>query len=114
MNLYSDDTRNGYEQTLSWLNKWACSRSFGLGTHMPWDEQFLVESLSDSTIYMAYYAIVHHLQNGDMYGFGESAIKAQQLTDDVWDYIFCDAPFPKSTDISSTLLERMKLEFEYW
>jgi len=51
---------------------------------------------------------------GGMYGFSESAIKAQQLTDDGWDYIFCGGPFPKAIDISSTLLERMKLEFEYW
>jgi len=114
MSLYSDETRHGFEHTLSWLNQWACSRSFGLGTRIPWDEQYLVESLSDSTIYMAYYTVAHHLQNGDMYGSSESAIKPQQLTDDVWDYIFCDGPYPKSTDISSSLLNRMKQEFEYW
>ncbi|MED6176283.1 hypothetical protein PIB30_086621 [Stylosanthes scabra] len=96
MNLYSDETRHGFEHTLSWLNQWACSRSFGLGTRIPWDEQYLVESLSDSTIYMAYYTVAHHLQSGDMYGSSKSsAIKPQQLTDDVWDYIFCDGPFPK-------------------
>lgn len=43
--------------TLGWLQQWACSRSFGLGTRLPWDEQFLIESLSDSTIYMAYYTV---------------------------------------------------------
>ena len=68
MNVHSDETRHGFEHTLGWLNQWACSRSFGLRTHTPWDEQFLVESLSDSTIYMAYYTIAHLLQNGDMYG----------------------------------------------
>src|ERR1044072_83941 len=114
MSLFSNETRHGFEHTLSWLNQWACSRSFGLGTRIPWDDQFLVESLSDSTIYMAYYTIAHYLQNGDMYGSSESVIKPQQLTDDVWDYIFCDGPFPKSTDISSSLLNRMKKEFEYW
>jgi hypothetical protein len=45
-----------------WLNQWACSRSFGLGTRLPWDEQYLIESLSDSTIYMAYYTVAHYLQ----------------------------------------------------
>jgi leucyl-tRNA synthetase len=114
MSLYHDETRHGFEHTLGWLNQWACSRSFGLGTRIPWDEQFLVESLSDSTIYMAYYTIAHYLQNNDMYGTSESSIKPQQLTDDVWDYIFCGGPFPKSTDISSSVLEKMKLEFEYW
>jgi hypothetical protein len=47
-----------------WLKWWACSRSFGLGTRVPWDEQFLIESLSDSTIYMAYYSVAHLLQVG--------------------------------------------------
>lgn len=45
-----------------WLNQWACSRSFGLGTRLPWDEQYLIESLSDSTVYMAYYTVAHYLQ----------------------------------------------------
>jgi len=44
--------KNEYVNTLNWLGNWACSRSFGLGTRVPWDEQFVVESLSDSTIYM--------------------------------------------------------------
>ena len=38
-----------------------CSRAFGLGTKLPWDEQWLIESLSDSTIYMAYYTIADML-----------------------------------------------------
>ncbi|KAF7810405.1 leucine--tRNA ligase, cytoplasmic [Senna tora] len=114
MNLYSDETRHGFEHTLGWLNQWACSRSFGLGTHIPWDEQYLVESLSDSTLYMAYYTVAHILQKGDMYGSGESAVKPGQLSDEVWDYIFCGGPYPKSTDISSSILNKMKLEFDYW
>ena len=34
------------------------------GSRIPWDEQYLIESLSDSTIYMAYYTISHLLQGG--------------------------------------------------
>ena len=32
------------------------------GTKLPWDPQYLIESLSDSTIYMAYYSVAHLLQ----------------------------------------------------
>jgi leucyl-tRNA synthetase len=113
MNTFSAETRNGFEHTLGWLNQWACSRSFGLGTRIPWDEQFLVESLSDSTLYMAYYTIAHLLQNGNMYGQGVSSVKPEEMTDEVWEYVFCDGPAPKS-DISPALLSRMKQEFEYW
>ncbi|KAL2936614.1 Leucine--tRNA ligase cytoplasmic [Bienertia sinuspersici] len=114
MNCYSDETRHGFEHTLGWLNQWACSRSFGLGTRIPWDEQYLVESLSDSTIYMAYYTVVHFLQKGDMYGSDTSLIKPEQLSDDVWDYLFCGGSYPKSSDIDPNVLNLMKREFEYW
>lgn len=74
--------RHGFNGTLDWLKEHACARSYGLGslfngreqesdwigplgTRMPWDEAWLIESLSDSTIYMAYYTIAHLLQGPD-------------------------------------------------
>ncbi|MCO5579420.1 hypothetical protein L7F22_033275 [Adiantum nelumboides] len=113
MELYNDETRHGFVHTLGWLNQWACSRSFGLGTRIPWDEQYLIESLSDSTIYMAYYTVAHLLQGGDIYGHKEAGIRAEQLTDEVWDYVFGNGPFP-STNISESFLKSMKKEFSYW
>ncbi|KAF2295829.1 hypothetical protein GH714_034392 [Hevea brasiliensis] len=87
MNLYSDETRHGFEHTLSWLNQWACSRSFGLGTRIPWDKDFLVESLSDSTIYMAYYTVAHLLHNEDMYGtYKPHPVQPEQMTDEEFEY----------------------------
>jgi leucyl-tRNA synthetase len=62
MNTYGKQTREEFEEALDWLESWACSRTYGLGTHIPWDPQYLVESLSDSTIYMAYYTVCHLLQ----------------------------------------------------
>jgi len=61
MNTYFPETRNAFESTLAWLNQWACARTYGLGSVLPWDPQFLVESLSDSTIYMCYYTVAHLL-----------------------------------------------------
>ena len=61
---YSDEARNNFESTLDWLHEHACSRSYGLGTKIPWDPQYVIESLSDSTIYMAYYTVAHLLQGG--------------------------------------------------
>ena len=58
---YSDKTLTEFRETLDWLKKWACSRNTGLGTRLPWDKQFVIESLSDSTIYMAYYTVAHLL-----------------------------------------------------
>lgn len=61
MNTYNQETRNNFEKVLGWLRQWACARSYGLGSKMPFDQNVLVESLSDSTIYMAYYTIAHLL-----------------------------------------------------
>ena len=61
MNTYSPETRHAFQKTLAWLNKWACARTYGLGSELPWDRHFLVESLSDSTIYMSYYTVAQLL-----------------------------------------------------
>ncbi|KAM7257744.1 hypothetical protein ACFE04_013485 [Oxalis oulophora] len=114
MNLYSDETRHGFEHTLGWLNQWACSRSFGLGTRIPWDPDFLVESLSDSTIYMAYYTVAHILHEHNMYGKCTGPIAPQQLTDEVWEFIFCGGPYPTNSSIPSSILKKMEQEFNYW
>ncbi|KAF9883481.1 cytosolic leucyl tRNA synthetase [Aspergillus nanangensis] len=119
LNTYTNETKNGFEKNLDWLNRWACARTYGLGSKLPWDPQFLVESLSDSTVYMAYYTIAH-LLHGDRYGSttGPLDIKSDQMIDEVWDYIFTrreigDDLVSKS-GISKDSLEKMRREFEYW
>ncbi|KAA8495692.1 Leucine--tRNA ligase, cytoplasmic [Porphyridium purpureum] len=90
MNMYHAETTRGFEHVLGWLREWACSRSFGLGTKLPWDPQYVIESLSDSTIYMAYYAVAHLLQGKDnMNGkqVGPLGIRADQMTDEIWDFV---------------------------
>jgi leucyl-tRNA synthetase len=62
MNCYHDEVFKNFTSTLNWLKEHACSRTYGLGSKLPWDEQWLIESLSDSTIYMAYYTVAHLIQ----------------------------------------------------
>ncbi|KAG4300705.1 hypothetical protein PCANB_002964 [Pneumocystis canis] len=114
MKTYNDETRHGLEGTLDWLNQWACSRSYGLGSHLPWDPQYLVESLTDSTIYMSYYTIAHLLHE-DIMGIkkGSANIEAKDMTDDVWDYIFCRGSKP-NTQIPISTLDKLRREFEYF
>ncbi|XP_052444280.1 leucine--tRNA ligase, cytoplasmic [Carassius gibelio] len=116
LETFCDETRKNFEATLAWLQEHACSRSYGLGTRLPWDEQWLIESLSDSTIYMAYYTVAHLLQGGVLNGQGPSplGIRAEQMTREVWDYIFFKTtPFPK-TDIPKEKLQKLRREFEFW
>ncbi|XP_075397882.1 leucine--tRNA ligase, cytoplasmic isoform X2 [Tenrec ecaudatus] len=74
LETFCEETRKNFEATLDWLQEHACSRTYGLGTRLPWDEQWLIESLSDSTIYMAFYTLAHLLQGGDLRGQGESPV----------------------------------------
>ena len=119
LNSYSAETKNGLEGVLNWLNQWACARTYGLGSKLPWDPQFLVESLSDSTIYMAYYTIAHYLHK-DIYGKepGLAGVKPEQMTDEVWDYVFARRDLSddilKESGISKEGLGSMRREFEYW
>ena len=56
------------------------------GTKLPWDPQYLIESLSDSTIYNAYYTVAHMIQSpGNFDGSipGPIGISADQLTPEV-------------------------------
>ncbi|KAH7320131.1 hypothetical protein B0I35DRAFT_373646 [Stachybotrys elegans] len=119
LETYTSETKNSFESVLNWLNQWACARSFGLGSRLPWDPQFLVESLSDSTIYMAYYTVAHWLHK-DLFGRekGVGNVAAEQMIDEVWDYIFCRRDMSdellKDSKISKETLESMRREFEYF
>jgi len=113
---FSDETRHSFEHTLDWLKQWACSRTYGLGSRLPWDKQFLIESLSDSTIYMSLYTISHLLQGGVYDGsqVGPAGIKAEQLTPEVFDYIFLNKEYPHDCSIAEETLAQLRKEFQYW
>lgn len=114
MQTYTKETRHAFEGVLDWLKNWAVTRNFGLGTKLPWDERYLVESLSDSTVYMAYYTISRFLHS-DYYGAkpGKFTIKPEQMTYEVFDYIFARRDEIES-DIPIEQLKEMRREFEYF
>jgi len=119
MNTYDVGTelREQMSSHLTTLHQWACSRSFGLGTKIPWDTQYLVESLSDSTIYMAFYTISHIIQGAGNYKgtkLGPHNITAADMTDEVYDFIFKNGPQPKSTKIPVEILLKCKAEFDFF
>jgi len=56
MDIIPPEYRAEFENKIDWLKDKACARRKGLGTRLPWDKEWLIESLGDSTIYMAYYS----------------------------------------------------------
>lgn len=101
-------------QLLSAANRqwnWCISREYGLGTQIPWDPKFKVDSLSDSTLYWAYYTVVQYLHS-DIFGDvpGLSGITSDQLSHDFWDYIFMISDQLPSK-ISPEILEPLRKSF---
>lgn len=110
MKLYPEQARKQFEETINWLEDKACARKSGLGTRLPWDKEWIVETLSDSVIYIAFYTIAKYLN--------AEKIEPHQLKEEVFDFIFLgkgDAEkIAKETGISKQLLQKMREEFDYW
>lgn len=110
MKIYPEEARQWFLNVVDWLKDWACTRKTGLGTKLPWGPEWIIETLSDSTIYPALYTISKYLNRGD--------IKPEQLTPSVLDYIYLGVGDPKKTSsktkIDAKLLRMMREEFLYW
>ena len=109
-NIFPEVARSYFHDKLDWLHDWACARRTGLGTPLPWSSGWIVETLSDSTVYMAFYTIIKHIRRYN--------IRPEQLTSTVFDYIFYNGgnaeTLSKSSGIPSKVLHEMREEFEYW
>ncbi|MCS7129938.1 MAG: leucine--tRNA ligase [Archaeoglobaceae archaeon] len=102
---YKEEFRNKIE----WLKDKACARRKGLGTKIPWDKEWLIESLSDSTIYMCYYILAKFINSGEL--------KAENITKEFLDYVLLDKgslELAKSSGLSKETIEKIKGEFQYW
>ena len=99
MNTVPEEIRSNFEYYLNWLHDWACARRIGLGTPLPWDPQWLIEPLSDSTLYMSYYTIAPYLKD----------IDPEEMDEEFLDHIFLD----KKTN-KTNIPPGMKEEFNYW
>jgi leucyl-tRNA synthetase len=113
MKLWPDNSRKQFDYVIDWLNRWACTREHGLGTQLPWDEKWVIESLSDSTLQMAYCTISKYLQHPEEYKFN-----TDKLNDSFFDYVFLgigkSADVEKTTAIPKKMIETMRKDFEYW
>ena len=104
--------RSSFEFTFDWLDKRPCVRKRGIGTEFPITKGkgWIIESLSDSVIYMAFYTIIRTIH--------EAKIQDRQLTFEFFDFIFKDLGtienVVQQTNIPKNIVERIKQEFEYW
>ena len=102
--------RKGFQHTIEWLHEWPCTRNRGLGTKFPLDERWMIESLSDSTIYMTFYTISHLL---NFY-----KIAPEKMTIELFDYVMLGIgdlkEVAKRLKINEEMLQTIRNEFLYW
>ena len=110
MDIVPQDIRQEFDYVIDWLRERACARKSGLGTKLPWDQEWIIESLSDSVIYMAYYTIAKYV-NGN-------AVSDEGITDSFFDYVLLGIGsadnIAQECKIDKSVVEQIRNEFAYF
>ncbi len=110
MNILPNKIKTEFKDVIEWLHERACARQQGLGTKLPWDKDWIVESLSDSVIYMAYYTISRFVNDG--------TVTPENLTKEFFDYIFLDkgdiSSAASTSKLNEEVISTVKKEFTYF
>lgn len=110
ISILPEEIRTEFTHVIDWLKEKACARKAGLGTKLPWDPQWIIESLSDSTIYMCYYLLAKYINQGKL--------NPEQLSKSVLDYVLLGEgdyiSASKDSGVEPGLLSQMRNEFNYF
>ncbi len=108
--IIPENYRQQFKDTFEWLDKRPCARKRGLGTQFPLDKSWIIESLSDSTIYMTLYTINHLIRKNNL--------KEENLTSEFFDFVMLGKGELKkvssSTKIKEPIIKEIRESFEYW
>ena len=110
MNILPGNIRTEFSDVIDWLHERACARQQGLGTKLPWDDGWIVESLSDSVIYMAYYTIARFVNDG--------TVSPENLTREFFDHVLLGDVDAESAAAASGIpkdtIDDIRKEFAYF
>jgi leucyl-tRNA synthetase len=102
MNIYPEEYKEEMPKVLDWFDDRACIRKGSwLGTEFPFKKGWIIEPISDSTLYPAYYIISKYVN--------ENKIKPEEMTNEFFDYVFLGKG--KS---QSKLWDTIKSDVDYW
>ena len=110
MDIVPQEIRQEFDYVIDWLRERACARKTGLGTKLPWDPEWIIESLSDSVIYMAYYIIAKYIKSGE--------ISDARLDDSFFDYVLLGSgsadSISRECGVPVETIEQLRNEFSYF
>lgn len=111
MQIMPADYLSNIQGVLDWFRERACVRQGNwLGTTFPFDDRWIIEAISDSTLYPIYYLISRYANDG--------LIEEEQMTEEFFDFVFLGVgdieEVSKNTGVEAALLRKMRDEVEYW
>ncbi|MCX8162346.1 MAG: class I tRNA ligase family protein, partial [Candidatus Bathyarchaeota archaeon] len=110
MSIKPEILKTEFHNVVDWLKEKACARRVGLGTKLPWNPDWIIESLSDSTIYMVYYLISKYV---NLYN-----LKPDNMRPEFFDYVILGEgdvdSVSRSTGLPRDILESIRMEVEYF
>ena len=115
MDIIPEEIRQEFNYVINWLKERACARKSGLGTKLPWDQDWIIESLSDSVIYMTYYIIAKYVNGNNN---NNLPINSENIEDSFFDYILLGKgnahQVAADCKIPTVLIDEMRNEFSYF
>jgi leucyl-tRNA synthetase len=110
MNVLPNEIRPEFNYVVGWLRERACARQHGLGTKLPWDQNWIIESLSDSVIYMAYYIFAKYVNEGNL--------NAEGLADEFFEYVLLGignaSDVAAKCKMSEEMVKKIRGDFAYF
>jgi leucyl-tRNA synthetase len=110
MKFYPGKLKEDFGMLVDWIDLRATERAQGLGTRFPFNPDHIIESLSDSTMYMTFYTFDYIL-------FANS-VKPEQLKPAFFDYLFDYTndigKVSGDTGISEEAIKKCKESIDYW
>lgn len=111
MVIKPEEYAKNIHKVIDWFNDRACVRKGKwLGTKFPFDPSWIIEPISDSTIYPAMYIISKYTNSG--------LLKAEQLVPEFFDFVFLGREDPEEVSdrsgIPIELIKEIRKDFEYW
>src|SRR5438093_13144907 len=117
MIILPDEIRAEFNYTLDWLRERACARTVGLGTKLPWDSNWIIEALSDSVVYMAYYILSKYFTK-DWVIFKKFENDTSRLPDAFFNFTLLGEgtidTVAEQTRIPKRILNAIRAEFQYF
>lgn len=98
--------KENMHEALDWVRERPCARKRGIGTKLPFDERWVIESLSDSTIYTAVYPVINHLR--------EIRKVRGKVDDSILDFIFLGRDLPEDYKDVWEIASNARKELLYW